>query len=144
MPRTDAVADRRQVNGGIALAVPPPEALDSEARFLPDGSIDWLWYYEQQDILEAWWDAGLCVSCGIRPKNGAMAICETSDCENLGVNEYRLPRRCGFCGSKKHLSSTGAGGFSGPTTPIGVNYCSKCNRREMPPREQLSSQGRLF
>ncbi len=53
MPRTDAVADSRQANGGIALAVPPPEALDSEARFLPDGSIDWLWYYEQQDILEA-------------------------------------------------------------------------------------------
>lgn len=49
--------------------IPQPEDREREPRLMPDGSLDWQWFYRESAILKAWLDAGLCVDCGILPQS---------------------------------------------------------------------------
>ena len=130
---------------GRPTGVPPPEALDPQPRFMPDGSLDWHWYLRQKEILEAWWDAGLCVNCGERPMKEGWAVCGTRECESTPRPKWAEGRdECHFCGNKYGRSSVGSGSFGGPTTPVNVQYCPKCGGRRPPSGDEAVGQGRLF
>ena len=126
-------------------SVPRPEAYDANPRYMPDGSLDWYWYYQQQDILKAWWFAGLCIRCGIRPIVCRTAVCDDKECENTNRPKWNDERdECHYCGRKYGKSATGAGSFGGPTTPVNVQHCPDCCGRRPPPREQAAGQAPLF
>ena len=122
--------------------LPTPNKLDVNPRFMLDGSLDWYWFHEQSAILEAWFDAGMCIYCGTRPKNGGMAICEEPDCDNIRVLWETLPwpRQCSFCGATSKVN----GGRGGPTMIVFINYCDNCGDRKIPKREDAVGQARMF
>ena len=86
--------------------LPPPEALDSEPRLMPDGSMDWHWFYEQVAVLEAWARANICIRCGKRERRNGTAVCDTAECEGIGITERT--GRCVFCGGTRKLYSSWA------------------------------------
>ena len=43
------------------------EKVSAEPQYMLDGSVDWLWFYRRRAMLIDWYDAGLCVDCGVNP-----------------------------------------------------------------------------
>lgn len=118
--------------------LPPPEALDGEPRLMPDGSMDWHWFYEQVAVLEAWARANICIRCGKRERRQSTAVCDTAECEGIGITERT--GRCVFCGGTCKLYSS----WGGPTMPLFLERCDDCRECEMPARDGALGQARMF
>jgi len=118
--------------------LPPPEALDSEPRLMPDGSMDWHWFYGQVAVLEAWRGANICIRCGRRERRKKIAVCDSDECEGIGITE--CTGRCAFCGGKRKLNIS----WGGPTMPLFLERCDDCRGREMPSRDGALGQSRMF
>ena len=116
----------------------PPEALDSEPRLMPDDSMDWNWFYEQVAVLEAWYRTNICIRCGRRERRKNKAVCDTAECEGIGITERT--GRCAFCGGTRELNSS----WGGPTMPLFLERCDSCRGREMPTRGGAVGQSRMF
>ncbi len=123
---------------GRPAGVPTPDALDCEPRLMPDGSIDWHWFYEQVKILEAWRDANLCIGCGKRERTRGAAVCHSGDCEDIGIKERT--GACAFCGGTRKLNS----GWGGPTMPLFLERCDDCLGLRVPTRNRAVGQARMF
>jgi len=119
-------------------ALPPPEALGREPRLMPDGSMDWHWFYEQVEVLEAWYRANICIRCGKRERRKNKAVCDTAECEGIGIKE-RIGR-CALCGGTRKLNSS----WGRPTMPLFLERCDDCRGREMPARDGALGQSRMF
>lgn len=119
-------------------SVPSPEALDREPLLLPDGSIDWHWFYEQADILEAWSDANLCIGCGKRERTRGAAVCHSGDREDIGIKERT--GACALCGGTRKLNSS----WGSPTMPLFLERCDDCRERKVPSRSEAVGQTRMF
>ena len=120
------------------ISLPPPEALDSEPRMTPDGSIDWHWFYQQVAVLEAWYRVNICIRCGKRERANGMAVCDTRECEGIGISDRT--GRCAFCGSSRKLNSS----WGGPTMPLFLERCDDCRDRKVPDRDGALGQARMF
>ena len=120
------------------VSLPPPEALDSEPRMMPDGSIDWHWFYQQVAVLEAWYSANNCIRCGKRERANGRTVCDTRECEGIGITGRT--GRCAFCGSSRKLNSS----WGGPTMPLFLERCDDCRDRKVPDRDGALGQARMF
>ena len=117
------------------------EKVSAEPQYMLDGSVDWLWFYRRRAMLIDWYDAGLCVDCGVNPTAKGYVVCKSPDCCGIVMFDEKHAR-CSFCGKTGNHST----GSSSPTTPIHVQWCSDCNRRgRRPPKmEEVAGQAALF
>ena len=118
--------------------MPQPEDREREPRFMPDGSLDWQWFYRESEIMRAWLEAGLCVDCGDRPQSENRVVCDDAECNANNGIEFLWT--CSFCGSKKQM----VGGSLSPIHPVRIQYCSNCADRRVPSRDEAIGQGRMF
>ncbi|MDE2688527.1 MAG: hypothetical protein OXI16_13670 [Chloroflexota bacterium] len=118
--------------------IPPPEALDSEPRLMPDGSMDWHWFYEQVSVLQAWIRANICIECGKRKRRCGAVVCFTPECERIGIT--KRTGRCAFCGSRRNINASSGS----PAMPLFIEWCDDCRGRKIPERDDAHGQSRMF
>ena len=109
-----------------SIKAPNPEDRERKPRLMPDGSLDWQWFYSESDILKTWLNAGLCVDCG------------DADCK--AKNALTFLWTCSFCGSAKNI----VGGAGSPIHPVWVQCCSGCSGRHVPSRDEAIGQGKML
>ena len=101
--------------------------VSAEPRYMPDGSVDWVWFHQRGALMKKWLAEGLCrEGCG-RARAGASIYC--SPCHSIRSYRYKGPTRCSFCGKEGDCPA----GALGPTMPIEVRWCSYCREMESYP-----------
>lgn len=93
---------------------------------MPDGSMNWDWFYGEVALRNQRIADGLCVDCGERPPRFERRTCEECWAIEKTPNQIQAERFCKFCGTTKGL----IGGSDSSNFPVSLYYCRKCVERD--------------
>ena len=120
-------------------------------RSMPDGSMDWRWWYEEYDKAEERDRQGLCVGgCG-QPQQEGRVTCDAPSARKNNCPgtrpfyvDWSAKPVCSYCGKVYSGAATNASSGSGPFHPVPINRCPDCLGKRRPPREEAVGVLTLF